>query len=46
MAANPMVRIHDLATGEVIDRPMTAAEKAANDALIAAREAVLATTVE
>lgn len=45
MAANPMVRIHDLATGEVIDRPMTAAEKAANDALIAAREAELAAAV-
>lgn len=23
---NPMIRIHDLETGEVIDRPMTAAE--------------------
>jgi hypothetical protein len=23
---NPMIRIHDLATNEVIDRPMTAAE--------------------
>lgn len=38
MAANPMVRIHDMATGEIIDRPMTAAEKADYDALIAARE--------
>ena len=38
MAANPMIRIHDLATGEVIDRPMTAAEKADYNALIAARE--------
>jgi hypothetical protein len=23
---NPIIRIHDLATGEVVDRPMTAAE--------------------
>ena len=23
---NPIIRIHDLATGKVIDRPMTAAE--------------------
>jgi hypothetical protein len=38
MAVNPMVRIHDLATGEIIDRPMTAAEKADYDALIAVRE--------
>lgn len=38
MAANPIVRIHDMATGEIIDRPMTAAEKADYDALIAARE--------
>jgi len=38
MAANPIVRFHDLATGEIIDRPMTDAEKADYDALIAARE--------
>lgn len=24
--SNPIIRIHDLATGEVVDRPMTAAE--------------------
>ena len=46
MAANPIVRFHDLATGEIIDRPMTTAEKAANDALIAAREAELAAALE
>ena len=32
MAANPIVRFHDLATGEIIDRPMTDAEKAAKAA--------------
>jgi len=42
MAANPIVRFHDLATGEIVDRPMTAAEKAANDILIATKEAELA----
>jgi hypothetical protein len=26
MMSNPIIRIHDLATGEVVDRPMTAAE--------------------
>ena len=46
MAANPIVRFHDLATGEIIDRPMTDAGKAANDTLIAAREAELAKSVE
>jgi hypothetical protein len=26
MMPNPIIRIHDLATGKVVDRPMTAAE--------------------
>lgn len=43
---NPIIRIHDLITGEVIDRPMTsaemeqaAAEKAAYDAAEVERQA-------
>ena len=43
---NPIIRIHDLATGEVTDRPMTAAEmkqaeaeKAAYVAIEAGRQA-------
>lgn len=39
---NPTIRIHDLATGEVIDRPMTAAEMqqaaAEKDAYLAVQE--------
>lgn len=42
MAANPSIRIFDSLTGEFIDRPMTAAEKAEYNALIAEREAELA----
>ncbi len=30
--ANPTVTIHNVETGEIIERPMTAAEKAASDA--------------
>lgn len=42
MALNPTVRIFNAETGEELDRAMTTAEKAEFDALVAAREAELA----
>lgn len=41
MAANPSIRIYDSETGETIDRKMTNAETAEQEALIAKREAEL-----
>jgi hypothetical protein len=41
MAANPLIRIYNSETGETIDREMTDAEYAEQQALIAKRQAEL-----